>query len=148
MHSMPRLFAWVAAATLIAASAASAEESVLVQHGKASYYDDSLNHKKTASGTHYDRNEMTAASKTLPLGSTAKVTNMTTGKSVNVRVTDRGPHKRGRIIDVSNSAAKALDMKKDGIARVKVEAKPSEQPTRALQNDIATKAQRNQPSLK
>ena len=133
-----------AMAVFCTAAPALAAEAILEQHGKASYYGDALNRKKTASGAIYNRNELTAASPTLPLGTTAKVTNEATGKSVEVRVTDRGPHKRGRIIDVSNSAARELDMKRSGVARVKVEATPSHQKTSQLKRDIAARANHQQ----
>lgn len=90
------------------------------QSGDASFYHPDLAGKKTASGERIDPEAMTAASKTLPLGAKAKVTNTESGKSVQVTVTDRGPFVKGRILDVSPKAAKRLDMKKDGVAPVKV----------------------------
>ena len=91
------------------------------QTGVASYFGPELTGKTTASGTTVKAGAMTAASPTLPLGSTAKVTNAETGESVHVTVTDRGPYAKGRILDVSPKAAAQLGMKDDGVARVRVE---------------------------
>lgn len=89
--------------------------------GTASWYGRSHHGKKTASGEPYDMNAMTAAHKTLPFNTRARVTNLDSGRSVDVLITDRGPYARGRIIDLSSRAAKALDMHEDGIAPVRVE---------------------------
>jgi rare lipoprotein A len=115
-------------------------EKPLKQHGTASYYSDRLSHKRTADGSAYHGDELTAASLTLPLGCRAKIVNRANGKSVVVRVTDRGPHKRGRIIDVSQKAADQLGMKSAGVASVEVQARPSEQPTPALRRKVARAA--------
>lgn len=139
-----RFFGTLVSLAAVAAAAPALGDSsarpIFEQHGKASYYGARFDHKRTASGAAFDRNGLTAASPTLPIGTMAKVTNVATGTSVAVRVIDRGPHKRGRIIDVSEKAAKVLDMKKDGVARVKVEATASDQPTQALRNEIAARA--------
>jgi rare lipoprotein A len=87
----------------------------------ASYYGREFAGKTTASGERHDPNAMTAASRSLPLGTTAKVTNQQTGKSVAVEVNDRGPYARHRIIDVSPKAAKHLGMKHQGVAPVTVQ---------------------------
>ncbi|MBK1647724.1 septal ring lytic transglycosylase RlpA family protein [Rhabdochromatium marinum] len=92
-----------------------------VQSGIASYYHDSLQGNKTASGQIYDKNRISAAHKTLPLGTKVKVTDTKTGRSIVVRINDRGPFVKGRIIDLSRRAASQLDMIHRGIARVKVE---------------------------
>ncbi|WP_413580601.1 septal ring lytic transglycosylase RlpA family protein [Bdellovibrio sp. HCB288] len=89
--------------------------------GKASYYGESHNGNRTASGETFDMDELTAAHRTLPMGSRVKVSSLTSGKSVTVRINDRGPYKKGRIIDVSEAAAKELDMIKKGVDRVKIE---------------------------
>jgi rare lipoprotein A len=89
-----------------------------VQKGKASYY--RAPGKTTASGKPMKPHALTAASKTLPLGTKAKVVNAETGRAVNVTVTDRGPYAKGRIIDLSPKAAEKLGMKDDGVAPVKV----------------------------
>jgi peptidoglycan lytic transglycosylase len=89
--------------------------------GEASWYGPGFNGKTTASGGLFDETKMTAAHKTLPLGSKAKVTNLQNGKSVEVEINDRGPYREGRIIDLSHAAAKALGIGDNGIARVSVE---------------------------
>ena len=92
-----------------------------VQKGIASYYHDSLHGRKTASGEIYNKNKMSAAHKRLPLGSKVRVTRVQTGKSIVVRINDRGPFVKGRIIDLSRKAAKKLGMIRRGIVPVKVE---------------------------
>lgn len=96
---------------------------VIEQTGEASSYGQGFHGKTTASGEKFDKNNLTAAHPTLPLGTKATVTNLETGKSVDVRINDRGPYVKGRDIDVSEGAAKELDMTKSGIAPVKIEAK-------------------------
>ncbi len=86
--------------------------------GVASYYADEFNGRKTASGEVYDMNEMTAAHRTLPFGTKVKVTNVDTGRSVVVRINDRGPFKDDRVIDLSFGAAKQLGLISVGTARV------------------------------
>src|SRR3984957_8388882 len=76
--------------------------------------------RPTASGEPYDPDELTAASKTLPMGSTVLVTNPANGKSVKVRINDRGPHVRGRSLDLSKRAAEELGITEKGVARLKV----------------------------
>jgi len=128
---------------LIAAAApfgAVRADPTVEEHGKASYYADKFNGRKTASGTPLNQNAMVAASRDLPLGATARVTNEATGKTVKVKVKDRGPYSHGRVIDVSKRAAKALDMKKDGVAPVKVVAQPADQPTPALKREVTETA--------
>ena len=90
------------------------------QTGKASWYGDHHHGKKTASGEMFDKNDLTAAHRTLPLGSKLEVTNVEKGRTVEVTVNDRGPFTGGRVIDVSKAAAEALDMKQGGVAPVKV----------------------------
>lgn len=96
------------------------------QHGKASYYSHRFTHKKTASGVPLDPNKKTAASKTLPLGTKAEVTNVENGKKTEVVVNDRGPYVKDRVIDVTPKAAEELGIKDQGTA--KVEVKPLEIP--------------------
>lgn len=91
------------------------------EEGMASYYADSLNGNPTASGEAYDRTQLTAAHRTLPFGTRVKVTNLDNGKSVVVRINDRGPHVKNRIIDVSSAAAEKLDLIDSGTAKVKVD---------------------------
>ena len=90
------------------------------QTGEASFYGKEFSGQKTASGEPFDPNKLTAASPTLPLGTKAKVINKENGRSVKVTVTDRGPNVDGRILDVSQRAAEHLDMKDDGVVKVKV----------------------------
>ena len=96
-------------------------DSYRIQRGKASYYSDDLHGKPTASGEPYHRLQLTAAHRTLPFGTICKVTNLANGKSVNVRINDRGPFIEGRIIDLSYKAAEVLDAIKAGIIDVKVQ---------------------------
>jgi rare lipoprotein A len=90
------------------------------QTGVASFYGTHGATKPTASGAAMDPTKMTAASRTLPLGTTARVSNRDSGKSAVVKITDRGPFAKHRIIDVSPKAANRLGMKSDGTASVKV----------------------------
>ena len=89
--------------------------------GKASYYGKEFEGRKTASGERYDGDELTAAHRTLPFGTRVRVVNLTNDKSVEVVINDRGPHKKGRIVDLSRKAAKELDMIADGVVRVRLE---------------------------
>jgi rare lipoprotein A len=89
--------------------------------GLASWYSASHGKTRTATGERYDGDSLTAASRTLPLNSTARVTNLANGRSVVVRINDRGPYARARIIDVSPRAARALGMADHGLIRVRVE---------------------------
>lgn len=88
--------------------------------GKASYYGRKFTGRTMADGRRYTPKGVAAASKTLPLGTIAKVTNLDTDKSAIVRVEDRGPYVRGRIIDVSATIAEILEMKDAGVADVAV----------------------------
>lgn len=90
------------------------------QKGKASIYAESLRGRKMADGTPFNPASDVAASKTLPLGTTAQVTNLKNGRTATVRVSDRGPYKAGRIIDVSPGTGNALGMTNDGVAPVAV----------------------------
>ena len=90
-------------------------------NGTASWYGSRFHGKKTASGEIYDQNKLTAAHKTLPLGSKARVTNLDNGNTVVVEINDRGPFVKGRIIDLSRAAAGALGLVETGTAPVKVE---------------------------
>ena len=87
---------------------------------RASYQGKQAAGRPTASGEPYDPDELTAASKTLPIGSTVLVTNPANGKSVKVRINDRGPHVRGRSLDLSKRAAEELGITEKGVARLKV----------------------------
>lgn len=99
--------------------------------GLASWYGPPYAGRKAADGTVYDQNAMTAAHLTLPLGTVVRVTNLSTHQYAIVRITDRGPFVRGRIIDLSLAAAKAIGVYRAGVARVKVEAFASANPVPA-----------------
>lgn len=90
------------------------------QVGKASWYGPGFHGRKTASGQIFNQNRLTAAHPRLPLGSRARVTNLQNGRAVEVTINDRGPHGRGRVIDLSRAAAKQLAM--SGTARVRIVA--------------------------
>lgn len=89
--------------------------------GLASYYAAKFHGKRTASGERFSSKLLTAAHLTLPFGTLLKVTNLRNMKSVIVRVNDRGPHVRGRIVDLSRSAAELLGITRSGVARVQLE---------------------------
>ena len=92
------------------------------ERGRASWYGTKFNGQRTSSGETYDMFQMTAAHKTLPLPTYVRVTRLSNGRSVVVKVNDRGPFHQGRIIDLSYAAATRLDLLKDGSAEVEVEA--------------------------
>lgn len=108
-------------------STASASESRYLAQGKASWYGPGFDGKRTASGELFDQDELTAAHRRLPLGTLLKVTNVRNGRSVVVRVNDRGPYVGKRIIDLSKGAAKALGMLGRGTTQVRLEAMPQMQ---------------------
>ncbi|MGE8414980.1 MAG: septal ring lytic transglycosylase RlpA family protein [Pseudomonas sp.] len=90
--------------------------------GTASYYGSRHHGKRTASGEAFDQHGLTAAHRQLPFGTRVQVTNLANDKSVVVRINDRGPHTRGRLIDLSRSAAQQLDMLRSGTAKVRIQA--------------------------
>ncbi|MEO0096318.1 MAG: septal ring lytic transglycosylase RlpA family protein [candidate division WOR-3 bacterium] len=92
-----------------------------VEYGNGSYYSDAFHGKKTASGEIYNKWDYTCAHRTLPFGTKVKVINLDNKKSVIVRVNDRGPFKKDRIIDLSYAAALDIDMIKKGVVKVKIE---------------------------
>jgi rare lipoprotein A len=91
------------------------------QVGEASWYGPGFHGKKTANGEVFNQNRLTAAHRTLPLGTRAEVTNLENGKSVEVRINDRGPYVGGRVIDLSRAAARRLGIVEEGTATVKIE---------------------------
>ena len=93
----------------------------IVEAGLASWYGKKHQGKRTASGEVFDQKKFTAAHRSLPWGSIVKLTNLANGKSVEVRINDRGPFEKGRIIDVSRAAASVLGMVESGVARVQLE---------------------------
>jgi rare lipoprotein A len=99
-------------------TASAATRKVGAHDGLASFYSYDPH---TASGEKFDKNELTAAHRTLPFGTRLRVTDVDTGRSVTVRVNDRGPFVRGRVVDVSASAAETLGITGKGVAKVKVD---------------------------
>lgn len=98
-----------------------AQSNDKTQIGSASWYGSKYHGRKTSSGERYNKNDMTAAHKTLPFGTMVKVTNPANDQSVVLRINDRGPFVGNRIIDVSEAAARKLDIHARGVAKVKVE---------------------------
>ena len=92
-----------------------------VETGKASWYGAPYHNRRSSNGEIYDMNALTAAHRTLPLGSTVRVINVKTGHSTIVRITDRGPFVEGRIVDLSLAAAKQADVWQAGVAQVRLE---------------------------
>ena len=93
-----------------------------VEIGLASWYGPPYHGRQAADGSVFDQNAMTAAHRTLPLGTTIRVTNLGTGQEAMVKITDRGPFVAGRMLDLSVAAAKATGVYRVGIAKVKIEA--------------------------
>ena len=110
------------------------------EHGRASWYGKKFHGRRTANGEIYDMFKMTAAHKTLPLPSYVRVSNKTNGRSVVVRVNDRGPFHPGRIIDLSYAAAVRLDLLKHGSAEVEMEVLTPQQGKNATR-DTAIRAE-------
>jgi rare lipoprotein A len=95
----------------------------ITETGKASYYADKFEGRKTASGETFKQGGMTAAHRTLPFGTKVTVINVSNGRSVKVRINDRGPFTAGRVIDVSRKAARRLGMVTTGVAPVEIKYK-------------------------
>lgn len=91
-----------------------------VAEGLASYYGAAFRGHRTASGERFDPDDLTAAHRTLAFGTCLRVENAENGRSVRVRVNDRGPFVKGRVVDVSEAAARALDFIQRGVARVRL----------------------------
>jgi rare lipoprotein A len=117
-----RFFRTGIAAAIAASAALTAAHASDLGSGIASYYGREFAGKRTASGETFRPSAMTAAHRTAPFGSRIRVTNLTNGKHVVVRVNDRGPWGRGRIIDLSHAAASKLGMLGRGTVRVKLTA--------------------------
>jgi rare lipoprotein A len=94
---------------------------ISVETGLASWYGPPYHNRRGSNGEIYNMNAMTAAHRTLPLGSIARVTNLKTGHAALVRITDRGPFIEGRVLDLSLAAARKLDIWQPGIAKVRIE---------------------------
>ena len=123
--SMKRLMIVFLSLNILACTAAFASKSEqLIGHkevGKASFYANKFQGRKTASGEIFEQNAKTAAHKKLPFGTTVKVTNLKNGKHVVVRINDRGPFVKGRIIDLSRSAFMVINNLDSGIIKVRIE---------------------------
>jgi rare lipoprotein A len=122
-----RLLFLVCTALLLAACAGTPQNGSLKPGGysavgTASWYGSKHHGRKTASGERFNQNALTAAHRKLPFGSRVKVTNLANQRSVVVRINDRGPFSRGRLIDVSRKAAEQLGMLERGTAKVRLEA--------------------------
>lgn len=91
------------------------------QYGKASWYGGKFHGRKTASGERFNKYEFTAAHRNLPFGTILRVTNLRNGKDVYVKVNDRGPFIKGRVLDLSLASAEALHFNRRGVIRVKIE---------------------------
>ncbi len=123
MNTMKHVTAFLLLAvstTLLAPAAFTQEAAIYREKAVASFYGDAFQGKPTSSGELFDMNALTAAHKNLPFGTVLRVTNLANGKSVDVRVNDRGPFVEGREIDVSKEAAKRLDMIETGVATVSI----------------------------
>ena len=99
-----------------------AHRPILSEEGLATWYASPYKGRKAANGQVFDDHALTAAHRTLPMGSTVRVTNLSTGQQVLVRITDRGPFSPGRVLDLSMGAAKAIGVYRMGVAQVKIEA--------------------------
>src|SRR5215211_724363 len=118
--SSPLAIIVVALACTLGAPSASAEETQPIQTGAASWYGPGFHGKRTANGETFNTNALTAAHKTLPFGTQVRVKNERTGKSVVVRINDRGPYAHGRVIDLSKAAAEAVGI--SGVGQVTLAA--------------------------
>ena len=115
------------ACALLSLLAGCASSGIIDPHGYnatggASFYGAQHQGKRTASGERFDSQSLTAAHRQLPFGTRVQVTNLDNDRKVIVRINDRGPHTRGRLIDVSRAAAQQLGMLRSGTARVRVQA--------------------------
>lgn len=114
-----RLAALLLAASLPAAARAAPPAST-AEEGLATFYGDRFEGRRTASGERYDGRKLTCAHRAHPFGAVLEVTVVETGRSVRVRVNDRGPFAKGRVVDLSKAAARALGILHRGVARVRV----------------------------
>jgi rare lipoprotein A len=110
-----------------AAAPASSMQPVFQQTGVASWYGKGHHGRLTASGERFDMTQLTAAHRSLELGTVVRVTNLVTGDTIRVRINDRGPYVKGRVIDVSAKAARRLGMHQAGLAEVRIEVFDADQ---------------------
>ena len=108
--------------------------------GQASWYGSWHHGRKTANGERFDMNELTAAHRSLPLGTNVRVTNLENGRSIEVRINDRGPYVGARVIDLSRQAARELRMEKEGLAPVLIEELPKDETVAANRQEAAAGA--------
>ena len=118
---MSTAFACALAGALIATTPARADTVTRTLSGAASWYGPNFHGRPTASGERFDMTKLTAAHRSFPFGTRMRVTNMRNGKSVQVRINDRGPFVGKRVLDLSHGAAKAIGMVDDGVAPVRIE---------------------------
>jgi rare lipoprotein A len=119
-------YLFFATALLLLAGCASQDDSTIDPHGYdeigvASFYGSAHQGNRTASGERFDQQDLTAAHRRLPFGTRVKITNLNNDRSVVVRINDRGPHTRNRLVDVSRAAAEQLGMIGTGTAKVRVQ---------------------------
>jgi rare lipoprotein A len=107
--------------TVLPMTVTAAEKKPFTQTGTASWYGNEFKGHKMANGARYNPEDMTAAHRTLPFGTQVRVTNLRNNHCTVVKITNRGPYIKRRIIDVSRAAARALNMMKSGTARVRIE---------------------------
>jgi hypothetical protein len=112
--------------------------SLSIQYGLASWYGRERHGRRTASGEIFDSTQLVAAHRTAPFGTSALVTNLTNGRTVQVRINDRGPAVVGRVIDLSYAAARQLNMVHVGVTRVKVEFLAAPLPGQSRSQDNST----------
>ena len=110
----------------LGATSVAAEDAKPLQKGAASWYGPGFHGKRTANGEVYDENGLTAAHKTLPMPAMVRVTNLENGRSIQVRINDRGPFEAGRVIDMTRRGAQLLGFIQQGTARVRVDIMPEE----------------------
>ena len=125
-HASYLVLTMLALGTLVPGDAAARAVKARVKHAKresgvASYYGPEFAFRRTASGEMFDPKEMTAAHRTLPFGTRIRVTNLSNGRRVVLRVNDRGPYRKGRVIDVSHAAARKLGFAHHGTAQVRID---------------------------
>lgn len=113
---------------LVGCAAPRGGQASFTEQGLASWYGKVHQGRRTANGERFDMRAMTAAHRTLPFNTVLRVTNLDNGRTVKVRINDRGPYVRWRIIDLSAAAATQLGMHEDGVATVRLEVFPADQP--------------------
>ncbi|GEO05622.1 hypothetical protein AAE02nite_32860 [Adhaeribacter aerolatus] len=113
-------FRWLFLGLILLVMASCTGSRAFTQTGNASFYSNKFQGKKMANGQPYRKRKLTAAHNTLPFGTKVKVKNQENGRTVKVKITDRGPHSRNRILDLSLAAARRLDMVQSGVVPVTI----------------------------